>query len=114
MSYKYGIPQREYAFGRDPKLQRHDVSGKLQTGPDKEKYTREAQGKRVERNAARHGWRWAQEAVGKQKLDKLAKLKIKKLQKQLEAKNLSEKKAGRLGEKIRIIRLGIQQPKRGK
>ncbi len=46
--------------------------------------------------------------------EKKAKLKIKKLQKQLEAKNLSEKKAGRLGEKIRIIRLGIQKPKRGK
>ena len=46
--------------------------------------------------------------------EKKAKLKIKKLQKQLEAKNLSEKKAGRLGEKIRIIRLGIIKPKRGK
>ena len=43
-----------------------------------------------------------------------AKLKIKKIQKQLEAKNLSEKKAARLGEKIRIIRLGIQKPQRGK
>ena len=46
--------------------------------------------------------------------EKKAKLKIKKIQKQLEAKNLSEKKAGRLGEKIRIIRLGIQRPPRGK
>ena len=46
--------------------------------------------------------------------EKKAKLKIKKIQKQLEAKNLSEKKAGRLGEKIRIIRLGIIKPKRGK
>jgi hypothetical protein len=102
-----------YAFGRDPKLQR-SATGKLQTGPDKNKYTREAHGLRLDREGARQGWKAAQEAVGKQKLDKLAKLKIKKLQKQLEAKNLSEKKAGRLGDKIRIIRLGIQKPKRGK
>ena len=53
-------------------------------------------------------WKTAEE------INRLAKLKIKKLQKQLEAKNLSEKKAGRLGEKIRIIRLGIIKPKRGK
>jgi hypothetical protein len=45
---------------------------------------------------------------------KRMELKIKKIQKELKAKNLSEKKAARLGEKIRIIRLGIQKPKRGK
>lgn len=41
-------------------------------------------------------------------------LKIKKIQERLRIENLSEKKAGRLGDKIRIIRLGLQRPKRGK
>ena len=102
-----------YAFGRDPRLQR-SARGKLETGPDKQKYTKEAWILRRDRKEARQGWKAAQEAVGKQKLDKLLKLKIKKIQKQLKAKNLSELKAGRLGEKIRIIRLGLQRPKRGK
>ena len=46
--------------------------------------------------------------------EKKAKLKIKKIQKQLEAKNLSEKKAGRLGTKLQRLMINLKGRPRGK
>lgn len=59
----------EYAFGRNPNLQR-SAAGRLLTGPSRFRETREARGIRLDRQGARYGNKWAQEKVGQYALKK--------------------------------------------